>query len=334
MRLRANFAADAALVTTTLIWGSTFIMAKNILARWPPVAYLAIRFGLAALVLLLLFGRELWRGRSVAGLWRAGVVLGLLVGSGFALQAAGQVYTTASKSAFVTGLTTPLVPFVAYAMLRVRPNRENLIGVVLASIGGMLILLPQGAGAVNEGDLLTLAATGLFAAHITLMSRYTRRYAVRQLTVLQVLTAALIFLLVWAGAHAGAASMQAAALPQFLVREARPLAWDGRIAWQLVYLALVGTLGAFFLWTWGQARMSATHAAIIFSLEPVFATAFAVAVRGAGEWMGGRGYVGAALVFAGIIVSELRLTGQGRRRKADGLRQTEEGGQFELPSDI
>jgi drug/metabolite transporter (DMT)-like permease len=307
MRLKANLAADAALVVTTLIWGSTFIMAKDILVRWPPIAYLAVRFGLAALVLVALFGREVWRTHG--DVWRAGFVLGLLVGGGFALQAAGQVYTSASKSAFVTGLTTPLVPFVAYALLRVRPSRENLLGVVLASVGGMLILLPQGAGTVNEGDLLTLAATGLFAAHITLMSRYARRYELRQLTVLQLTTAAIVFLLIWAGAHASAAYAPTAALPQFIAREAGPLVWSGALVWQLVYLALVGTLSAFFLWTWGQARMSATHAAIIFSLEPVFATAFAVAVGGTGEWLGGRGYVGALLVFVGIVVSELRWSG-------------------------
>ncbi|HYX42444.1 MAG TPA: DMT family transporter [Pyrinomonadaceae bacterium] len=306
MRLRANLSADAALVVTTLIWGSTFIIAKDILAHWPPVAYLAFRFALASLVLCALFGREVWRAHARA--WRAGLILGLLVGGGFALQAAGQVYTTASKSAFVTGLTTPLVPFVAYALLRARPSLENLLGVVLASIGGMLILLPRGAEAVNQGDLLTLAATALFAAHITLMSRYARRYELRQLTVLQITTATVLFLCVWAGAQLGARLLGAALLPQFLAREAVALVWSARVVWQLIYLALVGTLGAFLLWTWGQARMSATHAAIIFSLEPVFATAFAVAVRGASEGLGARGLVGAALVFAGIIVSELRWT--------------------------
>lgn len=314
MRLRANFAADAALVTTTLIWGSTFVMAKDILAHWPPVAYLACRFALAALVLAALSGRGLVRAQREV--WRAGLALGLLVGGGFALQAAGLVYTNVSKSAFVTSLTTPLVPFIAFALLRVRPNLENMVGVVLASIGGMLILLPQGAGAINEGDLLTLAATALFAAHIALMSRYARRYELRHLTVLQIATAAALFLFIWTGARLGALFVGTATLPQFLLREAAPLVWSATIVWQLIYLALVGTLGAFLLWTWGQARMSATHAAIIFSLEPVFATAFAVAVRGASEGLGGRGYLGATLVFAGIIASELRWKGKSRRRKA------------------
>jgi drug/metabolite transporter (DMT)-like permease len=105
MRLKANLAADGALVLTTLVWGTTFFMAKDILESWPPMAYMSVRFGLAAVVLVALFWRTV--ARSNRAEWRAGAILGLLMGTGFALQAAGQVYTTASKSAFVTGLTTP-----------------------------------------------------------------------------------------------------------------------------------------------------------------------------------------------------------------------------------
>jgi drug/metabolite transporter (DMT)-like permease len=313
MKLKSNLAADGALMLTTLIWGSTFFMAKDILSVWPPMSYMFFRFAAAALLLAAMFPQRLARARREE--WRAGATLGVLMGFGFGLQAVGQVYTTASKSAFVTGLTTPLVPFVAYLLLRVRPGVENLIGVALASLGGLLILAPQGAdGTVNFGDLLTLAATALFATHITLMSVYARRYDVRQLTVLQIASTAMLFTLVWVGLQVW--EVVAGALPQSFAREAAPLVWSGRVVWQLVYLATVATIGAFLFWTWGQARTSATHAAVIFSLEPVFATAFAVAVIGAGEWMGGRGWVGAGLVFAGIIISELRWS-ERRERKAN-----------------
>ncbi len=315
MRMKNNLAADGALMLTTLIWGSTFFMAKDILASWPPVAYLFFRFLAAALLLVALFPRQLARARGRE--WRAGITLGVLMGIGFGLQAAGQVYTTASKSAFVTGLTTPLVPFVAYLILRARPSAENLVGVVLASLGGLLILAPHGTEVgVNFGDMLTLAATMMFAMHITLMSVYAKRTDVRRLTVLQVATVAVLFMVGWGGLKLRANFYGVDALPAALVRETQPLAWSGRILWQLAYLATVGTVGAFLSWTWGQARSSATHAAIIFSLEPVFATAFAVVVIGAGEWMGGRAIIGAALVFAGIIVSELRWS-ERHRRKAD-----------------
>ncbi|HYP00383.1 MAG TPA: DMT family transporter [Pyrinomonadaceae bacterium] len=311
MRLKSNLAADGALMLTTLIWGSTFFMAKDILGVWPPMAYMFFRFAAAALLLAALFPRQIARARGAE--WRAGATLGLLMGCGFGLQAVGQVYTTASKSAFVTGLTTPLVPFVAYLILRAKPGVENLVGVALASLGGLLILAPQGADtSVNFGDLLTLAATALFATHITLMSVYARRFDVGQLTALQIACIACLFTIVWAGLQAWDFFFGANALPAALARETLPLAWSGRVVWQLVYLATVATVGAFLLWTWGQARASATHAAVIFSLEPVFATAFAVAVIGASEWMGGRGFVGAGLVFAGIIVSE---TGWSERRE-------------------
>jgi drug/metabolite transporter (DMT)-like permease len=322
MRPKFNLAADGALMLTTLIWGSTFFIAKDILGVWPPMAYMFVRFTGAALLLALMFPRRLVRARGEQ--WRAGAVLGLLMGVGFGLQAAGQVYTTASKSAFVTGLTTPLVPFVAYLILRVRPGVENLLGVVLATFGGLLILAPQGADtSVNLGDMLTLAATGLFALHITLMSIWARRYDVRQLTVLQIACIAALFAVVWVGLRVWASFAGADALPAVLVRETLPLAWSGRILWQLVYLATVGTVGAFLFWTWGQARTSATHAAIIFSLEPVFATAFAVAAIGASEWMGGRGWAGAALVFAGIIVSEMRWSERRERRANEKARKAE-----------
>lgn len=320
MRLKPNLAADGALMLTTLIWGSTFFIAKDILSVWPPMAYMFFRFIGAALLLAAMFPQRLAQARREE--WRAGATLGVLMGFGFGLQAVGQVYTTASKSAFVTGLTTPLVPFVAYLLLRVRPGVENLIGVALASLGGLLILAPQGTdGTVNFGDLLTLAATALFATHITLMSVYARRYDVRQLTVLQITATASLFTLVWVGLQVW--EFLAGGLPQAFAREAAPLVWSGRVVWQLVYLATVATIGAFLFWTWGQARTSATHAAVIFSLEPVFATAFAVAVIGASEWMGGRGWLGAGLVFAGIIISELRWSERRERRANKKARAAE-----------
>lgn len=315
LKLKSNLAADGALVLTTLVWGTTFFMAKDILAYWSPLAYMTLRFAVASVILVLIFWRQFARAHRAA--WRAGALLGLLMGTGFALQAAGQVYTTASKSAFVTGLTTPLVPFVAYAILRTRPGVENLVGVVLASLGGALILAPQGQGSVNSGDLLTLVSTAAFACHITLLSDYARRFDVRQITVLQITSTAVLFVAAWLALRACGVAFDRASLPAFVVRESAPLIWSARIVWQLAYLATVATVAVFFLWTWGQARTSATHAAIIFSLEPVFATAFAIAVRGAQqEWMGTRGFVGAGLVLAGVVASEFRWGSSGGKREA------------------
>jgi len=313
VRLKSNLAADGALVLTTLIWGSTFVVAKDLLSHWPPLAYITVRFTLAALILIAVFPKQLFAaGRAE---WRAGATLGLLMGGGFAIQALGQVYTTPAKSAFMTSLTTPLVPFVALILLRVRPNLENLIGVFLASLGGLLILAPRGAMAANAGDWLTLIATFFFAGHITFLSIYARQIDARQLTVLQISVAAAMFVLGSILLRVAASLFSSGASFALINVEARWPVWSATIALQLIYLAFVATVVTFLLWTWGQARMSATHAAIIFSLEPIFATAFAVAWWGSGQWLGGWATVGAVAVIAGVLVSELRLSD--RRKKGE-----------------
>ena len=321
----AHLKADIALVLTTLIWGSTFVIAKDILTYWPPLAYITVRFVVAALALAIIFRRDILKVNRSA--WVAGLTLGGLVIIGFNLQAIGQVYTTASKSAFITGLTTPLVPLVAFAVLRVRPTVGNTAGVVLASIGGWLFLVPRAGEASNAnlGDILTLVCTLVFALHITMISFYTARFNTRQLTVLPIIVAAALSGLVWIMMRLSANIVSSEWLPQFVLNELTPLVWTWRVSLQVLYLAIVATVITFLLWTWGQARLSATRAAIIFSLEPVFATLFAVAVRGHSEWIGGSGIVGAALILVAVIVSESRFS----RRK----RELETASQDQLDSE-
>jgi drug/metabolite transporter (DMT)-like permease len=303
MKLKSNLAADGAILLTTLVWGSTFAVSRDVLDYWPPLSYLAVRMPLAAVLFAALFPRQLFRAGRAA--WRSGAALGLLIGLGFIGQTVGLLYTTPAKSAFITGLTVPLVPIAAYVFRRARPSRENFVGIVLASVGGALILAPAGASAaVNTGDLITLGTTVLFAAHITLMGLYARRFDIRQLSAIQITVAAALTLSAWLALRAWGAL--AGGLPAGLAREAEPLVWNAVTVTQLAYMATVATVATFLLWTWGQARMSATHAAVIFSLEPVFATLFAVLLRGSAEWTGGRATLGAFLVVAGVIVSELR----------------------------
>jgi drug/metabolite transporter (DMT)-like permease len=326
MKLKTNLAADGAILLTTLIWGSTFAVARGVLDSWPPLTYLATRMPLAALVFAALFPRQVFGASRAA--WRAGGALGALIGLGFMGQTVGLLYTTPAKSAFITGITTPLVPVVAYALWRTRPSRENLFGIVLASIGGALILAPAEAAGFNAGDLVTLSTTFLFACHINLMSSYARRIDVRQLSALQITVAAGLILFAWLVVRAAAWVWGADALPPGLAREVVPPVWSAAVAGRLAHLTLVATVATFLLWTWGQSRMPATHAAVIFSLEPVFATGFAALLRGSAEWTGGRATLGALLVLAGVIVSELRGGREGRRAD-DSEGESDEGGVVE-----
>ncbi|HZI18684.1 MAG TPA: DMT family transporter [Pyrinomonadaceae bacterium] len=322
MKLKANVAADGAILLTTIIWGTTFIVAREVLDTWPPVSYLAVRMTTAALILAALFPRRLARADRAAV--RAGVTLGLLIGGGVLGLTVALLYTTPARTAFIASLTTPLVPFAAYALFRERPGRENLAGVALATVGGALVLAPAGRWDANAGDILALGCTLLFATHVALLGHYARRHDARLLSVLQIIAAAAVLCSAWLAVWVWAAAGGEGSLPAGLARELSPPPWDARAAWQIAYLSVVATVVTFLLWTWGQARMPAAHAAVIFSLEPVFATLFAVMARGPGEWPGGRANWGALLIVSGVVVSEIKW-GKGKAGKKEGGDGTETG---------
>src|SRR5258708_6699602 len=145
----SSWRADLALCGVTLIWGSTFIVNAKLIGREPPVAYLAVRFTVAALLLLLASARQR-RTRSIAG---DSILLGVLLALGVAFQIAGQTETTASKAAFITGLSVVMTPFFAVFRTRRGPGVANLLGVLLATAGFFLLSWPAGGRHVNRGDL-------------------------------------------------------------------------------------------------------------------------------------------------------------------------------------
>lgn len=286
MRLRA----DAALVLVTLVWGSSFIVVKNVVAESPPLAFVFLRFLLAAIVCLAIAVR---RPRA-AGYLRDGAVLGALLAGGMVFQVLGQTETTASNAAFLTGLSVVLTPFAAYVRSRVVPSLENGLGIALAGVGFVLLTLPRGGGPMNRGDLSVLVCGIVFAFYIVEMSIRTRHHDAAWLTVVQLATVAAV-----AGVASAAFRIAGAGV------ELRPITWDAPFLRSVLYLATIGTVGTFFTQTWAQRHMSATHAAIIFALEPVWAALLAAWFLG--ERLGAGGVWGGALVVAGIVVSELRL---------------------------
>jgi len=301
--------ADAVLVAVTFVWGSSFIVVKNVLREAPPLVFLFLRFGLATLLLAPFLARR----KSTAGLLHDGVVVGSLLGAGMALQVVGQLDTTASKAAFLTGLSVVLTPFAAYLRTRRLPTLENGIGIALASAGFLLLTFPQDGGAISRGDLCMLACGVVFAFYIVELAQRAPNHDTLGMTAAQLGTvaalAALLSLMLrmpWAAGFFAAAA------------EARPVPLERSFVTSVLYLATIGTVGTFFSQTWAQRQMSATHAAILFALEPVFAALLAAPLLG--ERLGPLGFAGGVLVLAGIVVSELRLrrVGNGKRRKAKG----------------
>jgi drug/metabolite transporter (DMT)-like permease len=275
--------ADATLVAATALWGVTFVIVKQALAGASPLAFLSLRFAIAAVALAPF--TDLRTPLSRAEL-RAGGLLTLLLASGFAAQAVGLQYTTPARSAFIVALSSVLAPVVAFVILRQR--LRWLVAVALAIAGGGIYLLtaPDGVGGgLNRGDLLTLITAVVFGGQIVAVAELAVRHDARRLVWLQL-----------------AGTAVAAAVAAFALEPVRFEASAGVLG--AVVFTGVGATALALVWQMdAQRHMSASRAALIFCLEPVFA---AVA---SWVWLGERlsvtQWVGAALIVAGMILAEL-----------------------------
>ncbi len=293
--------ADLVLVLVTAIWGSTFIVNRLALETAPPLVFVLVRFALAGLVLYVLA-----RGRPrTPNLVKDSAVIGVLLAIGIGSQIAGQLFTSASKAAFVTGLSVPLTPVAGYLMTKKKPSRENLVGLLLAAAGFVLLTAPEGTAGWNRGDLLILATAVSYAILIVVMAETAPKHDVRWYSFGQIAAAAIAV----GVARLGLAPFLSGA-GAFAVAESRPLPLTPRIVAAILWMALVATVVTFLAQTWAQQRMPATHAAILFALEPVFTALFAAIFLG--ERMAGQDWLGAVFVLGGIVVSELKFSIPGR----------------------
>ncbi len=275
--------ATLLLVLVTAVWGSTFFLIRDLVVHVPPADFLAVRFGIAAVVMFALFRRQtLALGRREL---RVGVVLGVLYGLAQVLQTTGLQHTDASVSGFITGTYVVLTPVLGAVVLRDRIGPVTWFAVGLASVG--LAVLSLRGLAVGTGEALTLSSAVLYAGHIVALGRWSTPSAAVGLATVQASVIAFV--------------CGVAAVPGGLTLPA-----DGGQWVSLLYMALVA--GAMALWaqTWAQAHLTATRAAIVMALEPVFAAFFAVLLGG--ESLTRRMLVGGALVVAAMYLVELRST--------------------------
>lgn len=288
MRLRpgglgSRPAAEAALFFNTLVWGATFVLVKAALGHISPVLFLALRFSLATLVLLpLLLRRPRLEARAAA----AGALCGIFLLAGFLFQTLGLRLTTAPKSAFVTGLTSVMVPFVAALVYRIRPQASELAGILIATGGLALLTLNRPAGAVNPGDLLTVLGAVAFSAHIVTLGHFSERMSFEVLSITQVGAAALgAVILSW---RAGPPRVD----------------WRPEVVWAVLITGILATGLAFTIQAWAMQYTTASRTALIFMFEPV--AAWATSFWLTGEGLSARGAAGAALILLGILMVELK----------------------------
>ena len=281
--------AHLLLVTITLIWGSTFVLMKQALAESSPLLLNAARMSLAAILLAAYYRKHLARIERPALL--AGITVGVFLFLGYAFQTTGLRLTTPSKSAFLTGVSTVLVPLLLVLIWRTRIHPLRIVGIGLALSGLFLMTVPAGTQAladfanVNRGDLLTIACALGFAFHIIFVGRVTQRFAFEQIAVLQIAVAAVLMCI---------------AAP---VLERPHMRLSGTVVTTVVVTGVLGTALAFTVQAWAQQFTPATHTALIFTLEPVFAwlTSFLYLK----ERLGFRAGAGALMILAGVLVSEL-----------------------------
>lgn len=282
--------AHILLVLTTLVWGATFVQIKDALSDISPLLFNAVRMTLAGAALILVFRRHL---RSMS---RSAFLMGCLVGSflwaGYEFQTTGLRLTTPSKSAFLTGFSVILVPVFLAVGWRRHVNRWVIAGVITALVGLYLMTVPVGNGgglnleSINRGDLLTIGCAIFFALHIINLGRAMQKYKFEQIATLQTIVAAILMAL---------------SVP---LLEHGHVIWSARVIWAILVTGVLGTAAAFSIQAWAQQFTAPTYTALIFLLEPVFA--WITSYIFLHERLGIRAGIGALLILAGIVVSELK----------------------------
>ncbi|MHB0858480.1 MAG: DMT family transporter [Anaerolineae bacterium] len=280
---RRQLQADLLLLLVTLVWGATFVMVKDAVSAYPVFPFLALRFALAALPLLLIG----WR-RTLSLGWRgigAGVLIGLFLSAGYAFQTTGLQHTSASKAGFITGLSVVIVPILSTVLLRRLPSFSAIIGVCLATAGLALLTLGDHLR-ISTGDLLVLGCAVSFALHIVSVSAFAPHMDTFGLATVQISTVALVCTAI-----------------SVLTGEGFPVP-SGSVWFAAAFTGVLATALAFTIQTSMQRFTTPTHTALIFAAEPVFAALFGMLL--AGDVLTGRGVAGGVLILSGTIVGEMR----------------------------
>jgi len=280
--------ATLLLVALTAVWGSTFFLIRDLLETIPAVDFLAVRFSLSAVIMLLVF----WR--PVRSLSRRQVVIGIGLGALYGLaqilQTQGLATTPASVSGFITGTYVVLTPIFTAVLLRERVAGSTWAAVGLATAG--LALLSLNGFSVGVGEAITLLAAALYALHIVGLGRYSASEIATGLSVVQMVVIAVLCVI--------------GAVPGGIVLPSTSGEWAS-----VLYMVVFASILSLWVQTWAQAHLAATRAAIVMTLEPVFAALFAVTLGDEAATL--RMVLGGALVLTAMYAVELL----GRRRPGE-----------------
>lgn len=274
------------IVAATIIWGSSFVVVKDVITYLPTGWVLTLRFLTAALILAVVFikRRALFLKREYVGV---GLLFGVALFVAYYLQTWGLAYTTPGKNAFLTGVYCVIVPFLAWFVTRKAPTRFNLVAAFTCVVGVGFVSLGSVTG-LNVGDVLTLGCAVFFAVHIMLVSRLSAGRDIYVLTM-------------WQFAGVGACSLVVA------LGTGQPApnlaAFSGEQWAALGYLTVFVTTLALLFQNMGLEHLPPASASLLLSLESPFGVAFSVALGT--EALTGKMLLGFALIFAAVLISEV-----------------------------
>lgn len=273
--------ASIALIGVTAVWGLTFLIVQNTIARMQVMDFLAWRFTIASIVMIACRPTCLRKINCLELVRGAG--LGAILGLGYIAQTYGLLFASAAVSGFITGMFVVLTPVMSWALLRRKIDRNTWLLVALATVG--VALLSLNGWSVGTGELLTLLCAVFFAVHIVGLGEWSAQYDPYTFSVLQISTVAVISLI--------AAAPGGISLPP-----------DAGAWWAIGITAILATAAAFLVQTWAQSLVSATRAAITMTMEPVFAGLFAVVFGGTQLTL--RTIGGAACILAAMLIINLK----------------------------
>lgn len=265
-------------------WGATFAFIKEAVAVVDVYSFLTIRFAIAALLLFVIFFRRFARlDLRTTGM---GLTIGIVLALSFVFQTIGIKYTSASNAAFITGLCVVIVPVLVIFIDRKPPSALQAVSIAAATAGLALLTLKDGF-AVSRGDIWVFLCAFTFAAHILMVGRMIKSIDAALFSFVQLLTVAIVSF------FAGLAVNGGIDIP------AHPAAWRG-----IIFCAVFGSAYMYTVQAHYQKYITEVKAALIYSLEPVFAAV--VAFLYLGETVTARAAAGGALIFAAMLIADIR----------------------------
>ncbi len=277
--------ADILLLLVAAIWGLTFTLIKNALIDISPFTFNSLRFLIAGLSMLLLIRKKTYLIEK--NILLSGIIIGLFLFGGYTFQTIGLKYTSASNSGFITGLAVIFVPIISALLYKKFPSYLTSLGTLLAFTGLYYLSIEKGIK-INIGDFLTVLCALFFAFHVIAVEKYTKKHNTILLVTIQILTVAVI------------SSITA------ILTEPVNIRVTFNVLLALLICAIPATSLAFLIQNWAQKFTTAAKTIIILSMEPVFSAIFASIILA--EQMTSRDYIGAALMFIGILIAELKLS--------------------------